>query len=302
MPESLYKRRNRYLAWIISANKIIMVNIMSVHISATKIIHSLSKSLKTCSNFLFNKNKGSVSGQMKNVMNTNITNVLQKEKKITLKEPVVGNLITKVAVQPSEKQAGPKLSTALPMSISQPVSPPPPPMLDTLPIQRLPTTELPKHEVSVRTEANHTVLNRQLTDKVASGLFEEMATLQRFKDAGKECNKPEYAAKELTESEAAVLKLKNSVIKKNQKVAGFSAASLEESSLFRKLQAKAKMEDDISPKKPSLESTCSPAINKYIEHERQSKKDLEAKKESMKAELIARVANPMLRKTGIKLS
>ncbi len=300
MLESLYKRRNRYLAWIISANKIIMVNIMSVHISATKIIHSLSKSLKTCSNFLFNKNKGSVSGQMKNVMNTNITNVLQKEKKITLKEPVVGNSITKVAVQPSEKQAEPKLSTALPMSISQPV--PPPPMPDTLPVQRLPTTELPKHEVSVRTEANHTVLNRQLTDKVASGLFEEMATLQRFKDAGKECNKPEYAAKELTESEAAVLKLKNSVIKKNQKVGVFSAASLEESSLFRKLQAKAKMEDDISPKKPSLESTCSPAINKYIEHERQSKKDLEAKKESMKAELIARVANPMLRKTGIKLS
>lgn len=301
MPESLYKRRNRYLAWIISANKIIMVNIMSVHISATKIIHTLSKSLKTCSNFLFNKNKGSVSGQMKNVMNTNITNVLQKEKKITLKEPVVGNSITKVAVQPSEKQAEPKLSTALPMSISQPV-PPPPPMPDTLPVQRLPTTELPKHEVSVRTEAKHTVLNRQLTDKVASGLFEEMAKLQRFKDAGKECNKPEYAAKELTESEAAVLKLKNSVIKKNQKVGVFSAASLEESSLFRKLQAKAKMEDDISPKKPSLESTCSPAINKYIEHERQSKKDLEAKKESMKAELIARVANPMLRKTGIKLS
>lgn len=188
-------------------------------------------------------------------------------------------------------------------------TPPPPPMPLSLSLLS-PILRLSQDTTLERPEGKRTMVSQSSKGKIAPGLFEEMAKLQMFKDAGKKCNKPEYAAKALTEDVIVSLKSKKlaPAPERNKESIVFSAKSLEENPMFKQIRDKYIKAELVEAKraknsqvKPIFSSKEQMVINAKIETEKQVKKKVETVTKDMISELSSKITAPSLHKTGIKL-
>lgn len=235
--------------------------------------------------------------KMKKVMNVQDVSSLRTEKKP--KKVTWSAQLTKVMDFSPKKQVESTLFSA----------PPPPPMPSSLPALS-PILRLSQDDTLERPEGKRTMVSQLAKGKVAPGLFNEMIKNQMFKDAKKECDKPEYAAKVLTEDIIVSLKSKKlaPAPERNKESIVFSAKSLEESPMFKQIRdkyIKAELVEAKRAKNSQVKPICSSkeqlVINAKIETEKQVKKKVENATKDMISELLDKVRNPGLRKTDRNL-